>query len=107
MAYLRLRQVCLAARTLEPMVSDIAAIFGLKVCHRDPNVARYGLENALLPVGDSFIEIVAPTRELARLVLLDAAHLQEEEARHRARWACRSRREEEGMSIRRQKRRCF
>ena len=63
MAYLRLRQVCLAARTLEPVVGDIAAIFGLKVCHRDPNVARYGLENALFPVGDSFIEIVAPTRE--------------------------------------------
>ncbi len=63
MAYLRLRQVCLVAPTLEPVVSDIAAIFGLKVCHRDPNVARYGLENALFPVGDSFIEIVAPTRE--------------------------------------------
>jgi len=63
MAYLRLRQVCLVAPTLEPVVSDISAIFGLKVCHRDPNVARYGLENALFPVGDSFIEIVAPTRE--------------------------------------------
>ena len=63
MAYLRLRQVCLVAPTLEPVVSDISAIFGLKVCHRDPNVGRYGLENALFPVGDSFIEIVAPTRE--------------------------------------------
>lgn len=62
MAYLRLRQVCLVAPALEPVVSDISAIFGLKVCHRDPNVGRYGLENALFPVGDSFIEIVTPTR---------------------------------------------
>jgi Glyoxalase-like domain len=61
MAYLRLRQVCLVAPALEPVVSDISAIFGLKVCHRDPNVGRYGLENALFPVGESFIEIVAPT----------------------------------------------
>jgi hypothetical protein len=63
MAYLRLRQVCLVASTLEPVVGDISAIFGLKVCYRDPNVARYGLENALFPVGDSFIEVVAPTRD--------------------------------------------
>jgi len=62
MAYLRLRQVCLVAPALEPVVGDIAAIFGLKVCHRDPNVGRYGLENALFPVGDGFIEIIAPTR---------------------------------------------
>ena len=63
MAYLRLRQICLVAPTLEPVVSDISAIFGLKVCHRDPNVARYGLVNALFPIGDSFIEVLAPTRD--------------------------------------------
>lgn len=62
MSYLRLRQVCLVAPALEPVVGDIAAIFGLKVCHRDPNVARYGLENALFPAGEAFIEVVAPTR---------------------------------------------
>ena len=38
------------------------SIFGLEVCYRDPNVARYGLENVLLPVGTDFIEIVSPTR---------------------------------------------
>jgi hypothetical protein len=62
MSYLRLRQLCLVAPVLEPAVSDISAIFGLQVCYRDPNVGRYGLENALFPVEDNFIEIVAPTR---------------------------------------------
>ena len=62
MAYLRLRHLCLVAPSLEPVVADMAAIFGLNVCYRDPNVARYGLENALLPIGTSFIEVVAPTR---------------------------------------------
>ena len=62
MSYLRLRQLCLVAPALEPVVSDISAVFGLEVCYRDPNVARYGLENVLFPVGDSFIEIVAPIR---------------------------------------------
>jgi hypothetical protein len=58
-----MRQVCLVAPRLEPVVGDIAAIMGLTVCHRDPNVARYGLENALLPVDDILLEVVAPFRE--------------------------------------------
>ena len=61
--YLHLRQICLVAPRLEPVVSDIAAIMGLEVCHRDPHVAKYGLENALLPVGTILLEVVAPTRE--------------------------------------------
>ena len=48
--YMRLRQICLVAPHLEPAISDIAAIMGLSICYRDGNVAKYGLENALLPV---------------------------------------------------------
>src|SRR5205823_1454427 len=55
--------ICLVAPLLEPVVSDVAAILGLEVCHRDPAVAAYGLENALLPIGTSFLEVVAPTRQ--------------------------------------------
>jgi glyoxalase-like protein len=62
-SYLRLRQICLVARALEPVIADIADIFGLKVCYRDGNVARYGLINALLPIGSAFLEVVAPTRD--------------------------------------------
>lgn len=59
----RMRQICLVAPHLEPVVGDIAAIMGLTVCYRDPNVARYGLENALLPVDTILLEVVAPFRE--------------------------------------------
>ncbi len=45
------------------MVSDIAAIMGLTVCYRDPNVAHYGLENALLPIDTILLEVVAPFRD--------------------------------------------
>jgi hypothetical protein len=58
--YLRLRQICLVARELEPIVADIRAILGLEVCYRDSGVAKYGLVNALLPIGTSFLEVVAP-----------------------------------------------
>ena len=60
--YLRLRQICLVAPHLEPVISDIAAIMGLNVCYRDGNVAKYGLENALLPVDTILLEVVAPTQ---------------------------------------------
>lgn len=59
---LRLRQICLVAAELAGPTEDLKAIFGLAECHRDPNVAAYGLENVLLPVGTDFLEIVAPTR---------------------------------------------
>jgi Glyoxalase-like domain len=62
-AYLRLRQICLVASELEQAIADLADIFGLQVCYRDGNVARYGLVNALLPIGSAFLEVVAPTRE--------------------------------------------
>lgn len=61
-AYLNLRQICLAAPELEPVVDTVREVFGLEVCHRDPNVAKYGLENALFVLGRAFLEIVAPTR---------------------------------------------
>jgi hypothetical protein len=61
--YLRLRQVCLVAPHLEPLIGDIADILGLRVCYRDGNVAKYGLENALLPVDTILLEVVAPLQE--------------------------------------------
>jgi hypothetical protein len=61
--YLRLRQICLVAPQLEPVISDIAGIMGLDVCYRDGNVEKYGLENALLPVDSILLEVVAPFRE--------------------------------------------
>lgn len=61
--YLRLRQICLAAPALEPVVAALRAVLGLEVCHRDPGVAKYGLENALFTCGHAFLEVVAPTQD--------------------------------------------
>lgn len=61
--YVRLRQICLVAPQLAPVVSDIAGIMGLAVCYRDGNVAKYGLENALFPVDTIMLEVVAPFKD--------------------------------------------
>jgi hypothetical protein len=60
---LRLRQICLVAPELEPVVDAVRSIFGLEVCHRDPGVGQYGLVNALFVCGHQFLEVVAPVRE--------------------------------------------
>jgi hypothetical protein len=61
--YIRLRQICLVAPQLEPVIGDLAGIMGLQVCYRDGNVAKYGLENALLPVDTILLEVVAPFQD--------------------------------------------
>lgn len=60
--WLRLRQIALLAEQLEPVEQALIDVLGIAVCHRDPAVATFGLENALLPVGNQFLEVVAPTR---------------------------------------------
>jgi len=60
---MRIRQIALVARELEPVVDDLCAVFGLEVSFRDPGVAEFGLHNAVMPVGDTFLEVVSPLRE--------------------------------------------
>jgi hypothetical protein len=60
---LHLRQICLVAPTLEPAVGALCDALGTRVFYRDPNVAKYGLVNAVMPVGNTFLEVVAPTED--------------------------------------------
>jgi catechol 2,3-dioxygenase-like lactoylglutathione lyase family enzyme len=57
---MRLRQVALIAGTLEPAVEDLCAVLGLEVGFRDPGIRDFGLHNAVMPVGDTFLEVVSP-----------------------------------------------
>jgi len=59
----RIRQVALVARDLDPVVADLCAVFGLEVAFNDPGVAEFGLRNAVMPVGSTFLEVVSPARE--------------------------------------------
>lgn len=59
---LHLRQIALVARELEPVVEDLCAVLDVEVCFRDPGVAEFGLRNALMLLGDTFLEVVSPVR---------------------------------------------
>ena len=59
---IRLRQVALVARDLA-VVDQLCELYGLSVCYRDPGVGEFGLHNALMMIGDQFLEVVSPTEE--------------------------------------------
>lgn len=60
---IQLRQICLVARELEPVLEDLTDILGINRCYVDPGVGAFGLENTLMPIGRNFLEVVAPTQE--------------------------------------------
>lgn len=60
---MRLRQFAFVARDLQPPVDDLCAVLGLEVCYNDPGVGAFGLENALMPLNGTLIEVVAPMQD--------------------------------------------
>lgn len=60
---LQLRQICLVAAELEPVLQDLTDILGINRCFVDPGVGKFGLENTLMPIGRNFLEVVAPLKE--------------------------------------------
>jgi hypothetical protein len=91
---MRIRQIALVARELDPVVAALVDLFDVEVGYRDPGVAQFGLENAVLPVGDTFLEVVSPVRAettagrfLARrgdsgyMVIFETSRLSEDRAR--------------------------
>ena len=60
---IQLRQICLVARELEPVIEDLTEVLGIERCYVDPGVGQFGLENTLMPIGRNFLEVVAPIQE--------------------------------------------
>jgi catechol 2,3-dioxygenase-like lactoylglutathione lyase family enzyme len=57
---MRLRQIALVAHDLAKARADIVAVLGLGADYADPGVGHFGLENAVWPIGDTFLEVVSP-----------------------------------------------
>ena len=60
---IRLRQVAMIAPDLDPVVDQLCEAFGFEVCFHDPGVGEFGLRNALLLVGDQFLEVLSPIED--------------------------------------------
>jgi hypothetical protein len=60
---MRLRQVALVAQELVPVRKQFFNLFGLQRDFNDPGVGEFGLENSVMAIGDTFLEVVAPVKE--------------------------------------------
>lgn len=60
---MRIRQLAMVAKDLDPVVEDLSRVFGVEVCYNDPGVGEFGLHNALMPFNNRFLEVVAPVKE--------------------------------------------
>jgi catechol 2,3-dioxygenase-like lactoylglutathione lyase family enzyme len=57
---MRLRQIALVAHDLAAACAEITGVLGLDYAYDDPGVGKYGLCNAVFPVGTTFLEVVSP-----------------------------------------------
>ena len=60
---MRIRQLVLVSEEREPVVRDLCDVFDLEVAFYDPGIIHFGLENAVIPVGDTFLEVVSPVQD--------------------------------------------
>ena len=58
-----IRQLVLVCKNRDQVVKNLCDLFDIKVAFNDPGIIFFGLENALLPVGNTFIEVISPVEE--------------------------------------------
>lgn len=63
MALPRLRQAVVAATDLDATCAVIESELGATGPFRDEGVGHFGLRNAVYAIGDTFVEVVSPTRD--------------------------------------------
>jgi len=59
---MRVRQIALVAGQLESARSQFFTLLGIDDDFADQGVAEFGLENSVMAIGDTFLEIVVPTQ---------------------------------------------
>ena len=60
---MRLRQVALVAEDLERSEQRLEALLGLDPGYHDPGIIKFGLDNWVAAIGDTFLEVVSPVQE--------------------------------------------
>ena len=59
----RLRQAVIAVQDLDPAVTLLRQRAGLGEPFADPDIAYFGLRNAVFAIGDTFLELVSPVQD--------------------------------------------
>jgi len=60
---LRLRQAVVVARDLDAVAAELRSALGLGAPFHDAGVGLFGLRNAVMALGDTFVEVVSPAQD--------------------------------------------
>ena len=60
---MRLRQLVFVSKERDRLAKEICDVFDLKEAYNDPGLISFGLKNVLIPLNDTFFEIVMPVQE--------------------------------------------
>ena len=58
-----IRQIVMVSRLRDPLINELCELFEFEVAFNDPGVGHFGLENAVIPIGKDFLEVVSPVQE--------------------------------------------
>ena len=53
----------MVSKLRDPIIKDLCDLFEFEVAFNDPGVGHFGLENAVIPIGRDFLEVVSPVQE--------------------------------------------
>mmetsp|Transcript_7907 Transcript_7907/g.10329 ORF Transcript_7907/g.10329 Transcript_7907/m.10329 type:complete len:287 (-) Transcript_7907:2057-2917(-) len=63
----RLRQVAIAVKDYEKCEQELTKVLSSFVTFNDPDIEYFGLRNGLIPIGNTFLEIVSPLEQGEKL----------------------------------------
>jgi hypothetical protein len=58
-----IRQIVMVSELRDPIVQELSNLFESEVAFNDPGVSHFGLENAVIPIGTDFLEVVSPVED--------------------------------------------
>ena len=67
---MRLRQVALVAAALPPVKAALFELLGLDDAFVDEGVSQFGLQNIVMTIGTTFLEVVSPIQAAAQRLSL-------------------------------------
>ena len=60
---MRIRQIALVAEEMAPVRSALFDLVGVSDAYIDPKISKFGLQNIVMTLGDTFLEVVCPIEE--------------------------------------------
>ena len=60
---MKIRQIALVANDIALVKETLFTLLGIKEAHVDPKIISFGLQNVVMALGDTFLEVVSPVTE--------------------------------------------